>query len=112
MARAAGYGLTLKTPAEIWRLVGTNFAARSLCDDYVARLAHGLGSAVVMLNPAQLTLGGELVRELGDALLAPLTGRLRDFCLPAHYEALQISAAALGADGAVMGAVAMAMETG
>jgi len=110
MARAASYGITNQTPLQIWDSYGSSFAARSLCDDFTARLAQGLGNALVILNPAQLVLGGSLVTALGEKLLQPLRARLREFCLPPHFAHLPVVAGALGDDAAALGAVALAMD--
>ncbi|MBV9469470.1 MAG: ROK family protein [Abitibacteriaceae bacterium] len=110
VSRAAGYGITLKSVREIWDLSNTNFAARSLCDDYVQRLAQGVGSALAILNPQRLVLGGEIAQELGDKLLMPFRSRLKEFCLPVHCTDLQILPSQLGNDAAAMGAVALAMQ--
>ncbi len=110
ISRAAAYGLTNLTPAQIWDSYGSNFAARSLCDDFTARLAQGTGAALTILNPAQLVLGGSLVTALGEKLLAPLRARLKEFCLPSHCAHLPIVAGKLGDDAAALGAVALAMQ--
>ncbi len=109
-ARAAGYGLTLKTAREVWNLAASDFAARSVCDDYVRRLAQGLGIAVATLNPRRVALGGTLCDGLGETLLAPLRASIREFCAPAHMAALEIISAQLGHDAAALGAVALAMD--
>lgn len=110
VARAAGYGLTLRTAREIWELAPTNFAARSVCDDYVRRLAQGLGIAVAILNPRRVVLGGALSCELGETLLGPLRSATGEFCAPAHLAHLQIGGAQLGDDAAALGAIALAMQ--
>lgn len=110
IARARSYGMQLPQPWELWSLAASNFAAQSLCDDFVARLAQGLGSALALLNPRTVTIGGGFGVQLGDRLLSPLCGRLKEFCLPAHHDGLRICNARLGIDAAVMGAVALAMR--
>jgi len=110
MTRAASYGLTLRLAHEIWEMSGTNFAAQSLCEDYVQRLAQGLGIAVSLLNPARIVLGGGLANGLGQKLLVPLRARIQEFCLPAHFQGLEVVGAQLGEDAAALGAVALAME--
>jgi len=109
LARAASYGITIQNPLEIWEAYHSNFAARSLCDDFVVRLAQGLGGALTILNPAQLVLGGSIVTALGETLLQPLRGRLKEFCLPTHFAHLSVGAGKLGDDAAALGAVALAM---
>ena len=82
--------------------------AKSLCDDYVERLAQGVGATLSILNPARLIIGGEFGHELGDSLLAPLRARLGEYCLARHLENLEISVGQLGRDAAVLGAVSLA----
>ena len=110
LAKAASYGITTQNPLEIWETYHSSFAARSLCDDFVARLAQGIGATLTILNPAHLALGGGLVTALGEMLLQPLRARLKEFCLPAHLTHLPVLAGKLGDDAAALGAVALAME--
>lgn len=108
LARAAGYGITFPNAAEVWAQVENNFAARSLCDDYLRRLAQGIGNAVSLLRPQKIVIGGSLPESLGETLLQPLRSTLREFCaFPAE---LVLSATQLSRDGAVWGAVALAMQ--
>ena len=110
VSRAASYGLTNLTAAQIWDSYGSNFAAHSVCDDFMARLAQGTGAALTILNPAQLVFGGSLITALGEKLLAPLRARLKEFCLPSHFAHLPVTAGKLGNDAAALGAVALAMQ--
>ncbi|HEX8235207.1 MAG TPA: ROK family protein [Abditibacteriaceae bacterium] len=110
VTRAASYGLTLKSAHEIWEMESSNFAARSLCDDYVRRLAQGLGCALSILNPRRVVLGGAIALSLGETLLAPLRSGIREFCAPSHSSSVQIVLSQLGQDAAVLGAVALALE--
>ncbi len=109
--RAATYGITNQSAAQIWQSYGNNFAARSLCDEFAHRLAQGLGAALTILNPAKLVVGGSLVSSLGETLMQPLRIRLKEFCLPSHMAGLHFAAGQLGHDAAALGAVALAMET-
>ncbi len=111
ISRAVSYGITNQTAAQIWDSYGSNFTARSVCDDYTARLAQGTGAALTILNPAQLVFGGSLVTALGEKLLVPLRARLKEFCLPAHFAHLPVVAGKLGDDAAALGAVALAMKS-
>lgn len=119
LVRAAGYGLTLQSAPEIWAQTSNNFAARSLCDDYVRRLAQGVGSAISLWQPAHLLLGGALVDALGETLLQPLRAALPEFCATLFLAApkqtvtppqIQLAQTQLAHDGAVLGAVALAMR--
>ena len=76
--RARSYSLNV--PArEIWALAASNFAARSLADDYVSRLAQGLANAVAALSPQRICIGGALGRELFAQIHGDLASELRDY---------------------------------
>jgi len=107
-SRAASYGITQKSAREVWESAPQNFAARSLCDDFVKRLAQGIGSACSLLAPQRIVLGGALAGELGEVLLAPLRTALGEFCAPPLP---QVIAAQLGDDAAVLGAVVLAAKS-
>jgi predicted NBD/HSP70 family sugar kinase len=109
LTRARANGLTYQSTTEVWEARGANFAARSLCDDYVKRLAQGLGAALAIYNPGRLLLGGTVALQLGERLLEPLRTHIGDFCRTEHA-ALNIVAGQLGRDAAVMGAVALARD--
>lgn len=108
VSRAATYGITLKTTREIWQSAPQNFAAQSLCDDFVKRLAQGIGNASSLLAPQKIVLGGALANDLGETLFAPLRGALGEFCAPPIP---QILGASLGDDAAVLGAIVLAERT-
>jgi predicted NBD/HSP70 family sugar kinase len=110
LERARSYGIQLATPADVWQQAESNFAAKSLCEDYVSRLAQGLGIAITLLDPARLVVGGSLPAALGEKLLTPLRQGLRDFCPSRPYRNLQLAAAQLGQDAAALGAIALAHE--
>ena len=109
LARAAGYGITVQNASEVWAQANNSFAARSLCDDYVKRLAQGVGIAVSLLQPARIVVGGSLPDDLGETLLEPLRATLHEFCAPPA--GLLISGTQLKGDGAVWGSVALAMQS-
>lgn len=106
--RASSFGLSGRSPREIWDLADSSFAAQSLRDDTVARWAQALGAAVVLLNPRRIVLGGAVARELGQDLLGPLRTQLTNFCLPIHARNLQLGVAELGHDAALLGAALIA----
>jgi len=110
MARARGYALTFQTAGEIWESSATNAMAKSLCDDFIARLAQGLGTACALFNPSRVVIGGELFHQFGENLMLPLSTRVKEYCLPVHFQNLQFLAGQLGNDAAVLGAVALALE--
>lgn len=80
--RARSYSLNV--PArEIWTLASSNFAAQSLAEDYVSRLAQGLASSVAALSPRRICIGGALGREIFPVIHDKLASELRDY-LGAH----------------------------
>jgi predicted NBD/HSP70 family sugar kinase len=106
---ARSYGLNAASPLEVWNAAGANFAAQSLCDDFIDRLAQGLGAAIVLLNPRRVVCGGRLTRELGEQLLRPLRTRLPYYCAPRQCDGLEVNASQVGADSALVGAMALAV---
>lgn len=79
---ARSYSLNVSAP-EIWALAASNFAARSLADDYVSRLAQGLASSVAALSPRRICIGGDLGRAIFSQIHVELASELRDY-LGAH----------------------------
>ncbi|BCM89876.1 hypothetical protein IAD21_01726 [Abditibacteriota bacterium] len=61
--RAQSYGLGGNTPAQVFEMASSNFAAQSLCDEFCARLAQGISNAVTMLNGAPVCVSGPIVRQ-------------------------------------------------
>ncbi len=108
LARAASYGITVAGASEVWAQSDGNFAARSLCEDYVRRLAQGIGVAATLLCPTRIVVGGSLPETLGEKLLQPLHSSLREFCDVSP--ALTLTKTQLARDGAVWGSVALAMQ--
>ncbi len=62
-SRTQSSGLGALSAARVFEVASSNFAAQSLCDDFCARLAQGLGNAVAMLGGAPICVGGSVVRE-------------------------------------------------
>ncbi len=110
VARARSYGITMQKAHEVWELAAGNFAASSLCDEYATRLAQGLSIALALYNPSLLALSGPIMAQVGDRLLGPLRLSIKDYALPAHLNGLEIRSGSLGADAAVLGAVALANQ--
>ena len=82
--RARSYSLNV--PArEVWALADSNFAARSLADDYVSRLAQGLASGVAALSPQRICIGGELGRAILPQIHDALASELRDYLANAAF---------------------------
>ena len=75
--RARSYSLNVEA-SQIWALSESNFAARSLADDYVSRLAQGLASAVAAFSPQRICIGGTLGRAILPLIQSDLASELRD----------------------------------
>lgn len=84
-------------------------AARVLAE-VIEDLAHGIGSAVSLLNPAAVILGGGLSEAPALLFLEPLRRAVPRYCLEEAARSLRVEAAQLGYDAGVMGAVALALE--
>ncbi len=110
MTRARSYGVTFQTPHEIWHNRESNFMAKSLCDDYIERLAQGLGAACATLNPARVVFTGEIFEAFGDPFLVALRVALGKYCLTIHAQHLELCAGQLGRDAGVLGAVILAQN--
>lgn len=108
VTRTRSYGLAFHGLPQIWEAAATNAMAKSLCDDYIERLAQGVGAALSILNPSRLVIGGEMGHEIGEKLIEPLRLRLPEYSLPRHVENLEIVLGQLGRDAAVVGAVSLA----
>jgi predicted NBD/HSP70 family sugar kinase/lambda repressor-like predicted transcriptional regulator len=63
-----------------------------------------------VFNPERILIGGELA-QAGDFLLAPLREMVRRLGIPSATSGLDVLPAALGAQAAVLGAVALALES-
>jgi predicted NBD/HSP70 family sugar kinase len=74
--------------------------------DYMAR---AIGSAVNLLNPQRVVLGGYLA-EAGETILAPLRDALPRYALREYRQGLDIRPAELGDDAAFCGMVAQVRE--
>jgi predicted NBD/HSP70 family sugar kinase len=112
VARARSYGLSPASAHEVWEMsTAGNAMAQSLCNDYIERLAQGVGAALALLNPAHLIIGGEFGHALGEQFALALRGRLGDYCDSAHWQNLEIGLGQLGRDAAILGAVSLAAES-
>ncbi len=81
-------------------------ALRGIVED----LAHGLGAAVSLLNPAVVIIGGGLSDAPPALFLEPLRQAVPRYCLRESAHRLQVEAAQLRYDAGVMGAVALALS--
>ena len=109
VARAAGYGITVRTPLQVWEMAPQNYAAHALCEDYARRLAQGISGALAMLDVRRVALGGELPAALGETLLTPLRLALTEFRRAPQSETPLLESAQLGRDAAVLGAIDLAI---
>jgi len=69
---------------------------------YVIDLAQGLKSAVMILNPARIVIGGGIAKA-GDALFVPLRAELRRQVTDWSHARLDVVAAELGDDSVLYG---------
>ncbi|MCC7346625.1 MAG: ROK family protein [Variibacter sp.] len=75
--------------------------------EYVVNLAMGLKTAVMLLNPARIVIGGG-ISKAGDALFTPLRAELRRQVTHWSAARLDVVPAALGDDSVLYGALALA----
>lgn len=81
-------------------------ASIGILDDLVGRLAQGIASAVIVLNPSTVILGGGISRA-GAALLEPLERRICQLVPVAP----RIVLSGLGEEAVALGAVRLALQT-
>jgi len=72
-------------------------------------LAQGIGTAVSLLNPAAVIIGGGLSEAPERLFLEPLRRAVPRYCLAEAAQTLRIEAAQLRYDAGVVGAVALAL---
>ncbi len=84
-------------------------AAVRVLRDVVEDLAHGIGTAVSLLNPAVVIIGGGLSEAPQSLFLDPLRDAIPRYCLGDAAKNLQVDAAQLRYDAGIMGAVALAL---
>jgi len=80
-------------------------AAREILDELLERLARGIASAVVVLNPSTVIVGGGISRA-GASLLEPLEWRIRELVPVAPRVVLS----ALGDEAVALGALQLAVQ--
>ena len=76
---------------------------------YVVDLALGLKSAIMLLNPARVVIGGG-ISKAGDALFGPLRAELRRQITDWSRARIDVVPAALGDDSVLYGALALAKQ--
>jgi len=76
----------------------------SFVSRYVVDLALGLKSAIMLLNPARIVIGGGMAKA-GESLFAPLRAELRRQVTGWSQARLDVVPAALGDDSVLWGAL-------
>jgi glucokinase len=83
--------------------------AQRVLAEVIEDLAHGIGTAVSLLNPGAVIIGGGLSEAPEPLFLEPLRSAIPRYCLDEAARDLRVHAAALRYDAGVMGAVALAL---
>jgi glucokinase len=84
--------------------------AQLVLRDVIEDLAHGIGTAVGLLNPAIVIIGGGLSEAPEPLFLEPLRRAIPRYCLPDAARDLRVEAAEMRYDAGVIGAVALALD--
>lgn len=109
-SRARTYSIPFVQAHELWPLAQSNFAAHSLVEDFVSRLAQGLAGALALLKPQKICISGGFGRTILPLIEQPLALKLREVALPRAVENLEIKASLLGDAGATQGMLALSLE--
>lgn len=83
--------------------------ARHIVDEVNKYLGIVLANIVYLVNPSMIILGGP-VAQAGDLLIAPLQERIKELCLPAASESLQVVQGSLSSEASLIGAVTLALQ--
>ncbi len=81
----------------------------SFVDKYVVNLAAGLKSAIMLLNPARIVIGGG-ISKAGDLLFGPLRAELNRQMTAWSKAERDVVPAALGDDSVLFGALVLARQ--
>ena len=79
-------------------------------EHYVEDLALGLKSAIMLLNPARIVIGGGIAKA-GDRLFVPLRAALKHHITDWSRARIDVAPAALGDESVLWGALALATST-
>jgi glucokinase len=107
--RAAALGLEVDAAGLFARAAAGDAAAEALLAGFVDRLGAVLATAIAVLNPDVVVVGGGLSRA-GAALMDPLRLAVRRYGLASHTAGLRLEPAALGERAGAIGAGLMAWE--
>jgi N-acetylglucosamine repressor len=88
---------------------GESPLARDLLNQAAKHLGHALATAVNLLNPEAVIIGGGLSRA-GDVLFDPLSAALREAILPALRDETTICLSRLGENAGPLGACALVFQ--
>lgn len=95
---------------DVFELAGDgNPTALRVLDQVIEDLGHGIGTAVSLLNPAMVIIGGGLSEAPPPLFLEPLRRAVPRYSLPEAAADLRIETAQLRYDAGIMGAVALAL---
>lgn len=107
----------LGSPAESVPDVASLFAQaesdpsiRSLVEEAVELMAVTVGNLITFINPSLVVVGGRVARE-GAHLIPRIEELARAYAMPVSAQEVKIVPAHLGEDSAVMGAVALALDS-
>ena len=96
---------------EIFELAaGRHPAAERILGEVIEDLGHGIGTAVSLLNPAMVIIGGGLSEAPEHLFLEPLKRAIPRYCLNEAAPNLRVEAAQLRYEAGIMGAVALALS--
>jgi glucokinase len=84
-------------------------AAQRVLAGVIDDLAHGIGTAISLLNPAAVIIGGGLSEAPETLFLDPLRSAIPHYCLEEAARDLKVEAAQLRYEAGVIGAVALAL---
>ncbi|GCE18736.1 ROK family protein [Dictyobacter kobayashii] len=86
-------------------------------DQVAQRVVHGvhtylglaLANIVQLVNPSMIILGGPGANA-GELLIAPLSERIHELCLPEASQSLRVAQSSLGSEAPLVGAVTLALQ--
>lgn len=98
------------TAEQVFRLAAEgDKVAQGIVNDVHTYLGIALTNIVHVINPSSIILGGQ-VALAGELLTKPLEARVRELCLPAARESVQIVQGRLGSEANIVGAVTLALQ--